>query len=127
MHIPIEFLWGTLIILGVVVLAILARTLFKLHIVLNRLDVLLMSNDKSINDSIEQLPKILMNLESITSTADEELKNVQEKIHDVESKLTNVAMTAQSVADNFVMPAREILGLVSIAKKLFYKRKKKFF
>lgn len=125
MHIPVELLWGILASIGAVALVLLAKLLFKLHSIVSRIEGLLINNEKNIDDSVEQIPKILKNIEEITNTTNEELKNVQEKIHEVESKLTDVAATAQNVADNFVMPAREILGLVSIARKFFKKKKKK--
>ena len=121
MYIPVELLWGFLVSVGAVAMVLLAKLLFKLHSIVSRIEGLLINNEKNIDDSVEQIPKILKNIEEITNTTNEELKNVQEKIHEVESKLT----TAQNVADNFVMPAREILGLVSIARKFFKKKKKK--
>ncbi|ABR47477.1 hypothetical protein Amet_1271 [Alkaliphilus metalliredigens QYMF] len=114
-------------LLGVGLLIVLLMAVLRLNETLKGVRNTLEKNEKHIDEALERLPRVLHNVEQITYTANEEMKQVSEVIRHVEETTGHTASTAQVINEDIVLPIKEVLELLAVLRGVFFKEKKKGF
>jgi len=146
MTITMEHLQFVLTLVGIGVLGVLLVVLLKLNDILKQAKSILIKNDGHINQSIESLPRVINNVETITNSLNKEMvhvegaiKNVEEitvgvneeikhlkgAVRNIEETVEHAAATAQTLTDDILLPIGDILNLLALLKGMFVKEKKK--
>lgn len=107
------------------VLFVLFKALMNLNEILNSVNRLLQRNEKNIDDVLNTLPNILTNTDEITKNVNEEIQHVSGAIKAVEETIGHTASAAQAISEDIIIPARDLLEILSLVKSIFIKDKKK--
>lgn len=146
MTITMEHLQFVLVLVGIGVLGALLVVLLKVNDLLRQAKSILIKNDGNINKSIESLPRVIDNVETLTNSlnsemvhvggairnveeitvgVNEEIKHLKGAVRNIEETVEYAAATAQTLTDDILLPMGDLLNLLAVLKGFFVKEKKK--
>lgn len=89
-----------LFLLGIGALTYLILILKNINKLINQVNVVIESNEKNIDDTLEQLPLISENISSITKSTDTALKDLTPEINGLVQNINNVSGKIDSITDS---------------------------
>jgi len=109
--------------LGVLVLAMIA--LIRINESLNIVKGMLLKNESNIDESLENIPKVLANVEEISREINGEMKNIKEAFRNIDETAEYTASAMQFVNEDILYPIKDVLSIISIIRDTIARPKKK--
>lgn len=112
-------------LLGIAFIAILCILLLKVNEALNQIKIIITKNEKNIDETMERVPKVLQNVEEISGVVNEEVKNLQGVVKNIEETVEYTAAAAQGINEDVLEPVRELFQIISLIAGMLPSKKKK--
>ncbi|AKL94169.1 hypothetical protein CACET_c06590 [Clostridium aceticum] len=112
-------------LLGIALLIILFILLYKIYETLKQVKEILTQNEENIDETLERIPKVLHNIEEISGVVNEEVKNFQGVVRNIEETVEYTASAAQGINEDILEPIRDIFQILSLIGEVFPRKKKK--
>ena len=124
-----ELLIALLALLGVGALVYLLLALIKINDALKNIQSVVYKNEKYIDESMERIPRVLENVEGITSHVNQSMEHVQSTVENVTEMTDYVTDVVHGINEEVVEPIKDLFKILLMIRSLFpgSKKKKKWF
>ncbi|RQD69690.1 MAG: methyl-accepting chemotaxis protein [Tindallia sp. MSAO_Bac2] len=124
-----ELLVALLALLGVGALLYLLMALVKINDALKNIQAVVYKNEKHIDESLERIPRVLENVEGITSHVNQSMEHVQTTVENVTEMTDYVTDVVHGINEEVVEPVKDLFKILLMLQSLFpgNKKKKKWF
>lgn len=123
----ISVLQSILLIALIVLCVSIVYLIIKLSETVKRVNLLIVKNEKYMEDTMENVALTTKNLEEITTDLNDEMEGITHSLQNVMEAVDNTSESVNQVNEDVLRPILEIGSIISIIKDFIPTKKKKGF